>query len=208
VAFAIGALFGDVFIHLLPELAEGGLSVELSLTVLAGIIVFFVLEKVVHWHHCHHAEHSDKCATFTYMSMTGDALHNIIDGIILAGAFLAGPVIGFSTALAVFLHEVPQEIGDFAVLLKGGFSKKKALGFNFLTALTAFVGAGIALVFSFAIQGITPFFIAFAAGSFLYIAGTDLFPELHKEFNSKKAVIQLFFILLGIAVMGLLLFVG
>jgi len=205
VAFAVGALLGDVFIHLLPELAEQEFSIEISLTILAGMLVFFILEKVVKWHHCHDLEHKEVCHTFTYMSLFGDALHNAIDGVIMAGAFLSGNVLGYSTAIAVFLHEVPQEIGDFGILLKGGFTKKRALIFNFLTSLTAFAGAIFTIVFSTVVAGITPFFVAFAAGSFIYIAGTDLFPELHKEHTAKKGFKQIIFIILGIVVMMFLL---
>jgi zinc and cadmium transporter len=209
VAFAAGALLGDVFIHLLPELVEEGFSLVVSFSILLGIVVFFVLEKIIHWHHCHHATHSMACARFSYMSLAGDLLHNVIDGIILAGAFLASPVIGFSTAIAIFLHEIPQEISDFGVLLKGGFSKQKALVFNFVTALSAFVGAGIALLFSTSIEGSIPMLIAFASGSFLYIAGTDLLPQLHesKTFSKRKAIIQLIFLVLGILSMAALLLI-
>lgn len=205
VAFAIGALLGEVFIHLLPELAENGFSVITSMTILIGILTFFVLEKFIHWHHCHHTHHRHDFNRFTYTSIAADAIHNIIDGIILAGAFLASPVLGFSTAIAIVLHEIPQEIGDFSILLKGGFSKKKALAFNFLVSLTSFVGALLAVAFSYAIAGATPYLIAFAAGSFLYIAGTDLFPELHKEYSTKKAIMQLFFLILGMVIMASLL---
>ncbi len=206
VAFAIGALLGDVFIHLFPEIsAEAGFSLDISLAILSGIIVFFVLEKVVHWQHCHNLKHGEVCHRFTYMSLYGDMLHNFIDGVIMAGAFLGGPVLGMSTAIAVFLHEVPQEIGDYAVLIKGGFTRKKALLYNFLTSLTAFAGAIITLFFGKAVAGSTPILLAFAAGSFLYIAGTDLIPELHKDFSAKKALTQVFFILLGVAVMASLL---
>jgi len=205
VAFAIGGLLGDVFIHLLPELSRQGFTPTISLTILAGIITFFILEKVIHWHHCHHASHGPQCPRFTYMSLAADSIHNGIDGMIIAGSFLAGPIVGISTAAAVFLHEVPQEIGHFGILLKGGFSKKKALSFNFLTALVAFAGAILAIIFSSFIQGATPLFLAFAAGNFLYIAGTDLFPELNKHFSTKKAIIQLVFILLGVAIMSIML---
>ncbi|MFA6064956.1 MAG: ZIP family metal transporter [archaeon] len=210
VAFAVGALLGDVFIHLLPELSEKGFSLDISLAILSGVVVFFILEKVVHWHHCHHAHHGKKYHTFTYMSLAGDLLHNAIDGIILAGAFLASPVIGFSTAIAIVLHEIPQEIADFGVLLKGGFSKKKALAFNFITALSAFVGAIFALILGSSINGITPLLIAFAAGSFLYIAGTDLLPQLHDQesFTTRKALMQVIFLLAGMLVMAALLLVG
>ncbi len=208
VAFAIGALIGDVFIHLLPEISKSGITPEISFSILAGIVVFFLLEKVIHWQHCHHANHGKVCHRFTYMSLMGDIIHNFIDGVILAGAFMANPVIGFSTTIAVVLHEIPQEMGDYAVLIKGGFSQRKALAYNFLSSLTSFLGAILTIFFSIIIVGITPLLMAFAAGSFLYIAGTDLFPELHKEFSVKKAILQLFFILLGIGIMSLLLLVG
>ena len=141
------------------------------------------------------------------MSLFGDMMHNFIDGVILAGAFMAGPLIGFSTTIAVALHEIPQELGDYAVLIKGGFTKKRALIYNFFSSLTSFVGALLTLIFGTMIEGLTPLLMAFAAGSFLYIAGTDLFPELHKEFDLKQAIIQLIFILLGIGVMSLLLLI-
>jgi len=210
VAFAVGALLGDVFVHLLPELAEKGFSLDISLAILLGVVVFFILEKVIHWHHCHHVHHKKEFHTFTYMSLAGDLLHNAIDGIILAGAFMASPVIGFSTAIAIVLHEIPQEIADFGVLLKGGFSKKKALALNFISGLTAFLGAIVALILGSAIEGITPLLIAFAAGSFLYIAGTDLLPQLHahEHFSKGKALMQLIFLILGMGVMTLLLLVG
>ncbi len=208
VAFAIGALIGDVFIHLLPEISKEGITPAISFSILAGIVAFFLLEKVVHWQHCHHLSHGKTCHRFTYMSLMGDAVHNFIDGVILAGAFMASPVIGFSTTIAVVLHEIPQEMGDYAVLIKGGFSKPKALAYNFLISLTSFLGAILTIFFSTMIAGITPLLMAFAAGSFLYIAGTDLFPELHREFSVKKAIIQFFFILLGIGIMSLLLIIG
>lgn len=206
VAFAVGALLGDVFIHLLPQLSESGFSVWISLTVLLGIVVFFILEKLVHWHHCHRFAHSaeHKHHSFGHIALAGDALHNFIDGLILAGAFVASPALGVATAIAIILHEVPQEIADFGVLLKSGFSRKKALFYNFLISLTAFVGAGVGLLIS-SFEVFIPFLIAFTAGGFLYLAGTDLLPELHKKFSTKQSVLQLAWIIIGIAVMALLL---
>jgi zinc and cadmium transporter len=206
VAFAIGALIGDVFIHLLPEVIEqAGTGIFVSTAILSGVVTFFILEKIIHWQHCHHTKHGAVCHRFTYMSLIGDVVHNFIDGVILASAFIASPVIGVSTTIAIILHEVPQEIGDFAVLIKGGFTRQKALLYNFFSALTAFVGAIFALIFANTIAGTMPFMMAFAAGSFLYIAGTDLFPELHKEFAPRQAILQLVFIILGILVMASLL---
>jgi len=199
VSLSVGALLGGAFLHLLPELLEEGILKELFIFVLGGILLFFVLEKFVFWHHCHHAEHEHLC--FTYMNLVGDAVHNLLDGILLAGAFLIDINTGFATTIAVLLHEVPQEIGDFGVLLKGGFSKKKALFANFLTALTAFIGAGLALLFNSLIVGIIPILVAVAAGGFIYIAGTDLIPELHKNPKISESVLQLLFILIGIGLM-------
>jgi len=209
VAFAIGALLGDVFIHLLPELSENGLSLDMSLMILIGILAFFVLEKFIRWHHCHHVDHGSVCETpsFGYVALAGDAMHNFIDGLILAGAFIASPAVGVATAIAILLHEVPQEIADFGVLLKSGFTQKKALLFNFLISLTAFLGAGFALVISSTAE-FTPYLIAFTIGGFLYLAGTDLLPELHKKFSKKDGFIQFICIVIGIVIMFVLLSVG
>ncbi len=206
VAFAVGALLGDVFIHLLPQLGENGFSLPISITILIGILCFFVLEKIIHWHHCHHVEHNKVCETpsFGYVALAGDALHNFIDGLILAGAFIVSPALGIATAIAILLHEVPQEIADFGVLLKSGFSQKKALAFNFFISLTAFLGAGVALLI-IQFSEFTPFLIAFTVGGFLYLAGTDLLPELHKRFSKKEALLQFVFIIIGILIMMALL---
>ena len=199
VSLSVGALLGGAFLHLLPELLEEGVLKELFIFILLGMLLFFVLEKFVFWHHCHKSEHTH--LSFTYMNLVGDGIHNLLDGVLLAGAFLIDINTGIATTIAVLLHEVPQEIGDFGVLLKGGFSKKKALIANFLTALTAFIGAGLALLFNSFIEGIVPILVAVAAGGFIYIAGTDLIPELHKNPKIKDSILQLFFILVGIGLM-------
>lgn len=199
VSLSIGALLGGAFIHLIPELAEEGVIAEMSIFILTGIILFFVLEKFVFWHHCHHSKHQHLC--FSYMNLVGDAFHNFLDGVLLAGAFLLSIELGFITAIAIFLHEIPQEIGDFGVLLKGGFSKKKALMANFLISLTAFAGAIFTLIFNSFIEGTIPILVAITAGGFIYIAGTDLIPELHKNPKLKESILQLIFILIGIALM-------
>lgn len=199
VSLSVGALLGGAFIHLIPELAEEGLIGELSIFILVGIILFFVLEKFIFWHHCHHTEH--KHLSFSYMNLVGDGFHNFLDGVLLAGAFLINTSVGFATAMAIFLHEIPQEIGDFGVLLKGGFSRKKALIANFLSALTAFVGAIMVLLFNEIIKGIVPIVVAITAGGFIYIAATDLIPELHKNPKIKNSIMQLFFISIGIILM-------
>lgn len=205
VSFAAGALLGDVFIHLLPEVAETGLSLNISLWILLTIIVFFMLEKYLHWHHhhwnCENQQH--KTRPFVFLNLIGDGMHNFIDGLIIGSTYLLDVKLGLATTLAVALHEIPQEIGDFAVLVYGGLSKFKALIFNFLSALTAVLGTVIALSFQTSDKSLT-ILGAVAIGSFLYIATADLIPEIHRE--QKKTSLQLASFGLGIAIMFLLLF--
>lgn len=210
VSLSAGALFGDAFIHLLPEAVEEfGFSFAISLSVLSGIVIFFILEKVLHWHHHthkHRHDHKEGFHPFAIMNLIGDFVHNFIDGIIIGASYLASVPLGVATTLAVVLHEIPQEIGDFGVLLHGGFSKYEALVFNFLTALSAFFGAVLALSLGSVIENANMFLLPFAAGGFIYIAGSDLIPELHKEVKVSRSVLQLASFLLGIVLMlGLLL---
>ncbi|HLC36817.1 MAG TPA: ZIP family metal transporter [archaeon] len=211
VSFAAGALFGDAFIHLIPESIESiGEPLPVSLMVLSGIIVFFILENVIHWHHAHHIEEKH-AHPFTYLNLIGDAFHNFIDGALIAASFLASIQVGIATTIAVILHEIPQEIGDFAVLIQGGFTKNKALKFNFLTALTAFLGAGITLLISSSFENLEQILLPFTAGGFIYIAGSDLIPELHRESRLKKRLIdtvaQLLAFITGIGLMLALLLI-
>ena len=209
VSFSAGALLGDAFIHLLPEAVEEfGFGLNTSFYVLAGILVFFVSEKIVKWRHCHMHYHDDHVHSFAVMNLIGDGFHNFIDGLIIAASYLVNIPVGIASTLAVAFHEIPQEIGDFGVLLHGGYSKKKALFFNFLTALTAVLGAITALLIGNYFENITLFLIPFAAGGFVYIAGADLIPELHREVKVRKSFLQLLSILLGIFVMYSLLFLG
>ena len=204
VSFSTGALLGGALFHLLPEIvSEHGFTFSISLYIVAGILFSFIIEKFVHWRHCHKAEliHSH-VHSFAYMNLFGDGIHNLIDGLIIGASYLVSIPVGITTTLAVILHEIPQEIGDFGVLLHGGFSKKKALLLNFATALTAVLGAILALVIGSHSVHLTTFLIPFAAGSFLYIAAADLIPELHKETNTKKSFLQLIMLILGIAVMA------
>ena len=206
VSFSAGALFGDAFIHLLPQIVEElGFSLVISLYVLLGVVVFFILEKVVHWHHYHYPHTKEQIHSFAITNLVGDAFHNFIDGLIIGASYLLSLPVGVATTIAVFVHEIPQEIGDFGVLLHGGFTKGKALFFNFITALTAVVGALVALLLSTQIGNITTFLIPLAVGGFIYIAGSDLIPELHKEIQIKKSLLQLMAFILGIMVMVALL---
>lgn len=209
VSFSAGALLGDAFIHLLPELAEiaGGFNARISIYILSGILIFFILEKFVCWQHCHMPITKTHIHEFTYMVLIGDSVHNFIDGLILAGSYLISIPVGIATFVAVFLHEIPQEIGEFGILLHGGFSKKKALTLNFFTALTIILGviAGLALTSFFG--NIEIYLIALAIGGFIYIAGSDLIPELHKETNLKTSLIQTICFIIGILIMLSLLVV-
>jgi len=207
VSFSAGALFGDVFIHLLPEIIEEvGFGLKISVYVMMGIGFFFVIEKFIHWRHCHIPHSKEHIHPFAMMNLLGDGVHNFIDGIIIGASYLASIPVGIATTLAVILHEIPSEIGDFGVLLQGGFSKGKALFYNFITALTAVIGAILALLIGSFVDNLTTFLIPFAAGGFIYIAGSDLIPELHKEVEVKKSLLQFIAIVLGVLVMVLLLF--
>jgi len=206
VSFASGTLLGGAFLHLIPEAVlneHGGSSVESStifMVILGGILLFFLLEKFL-WRHCH--ERECPIHVFAYLNLIGDGVHNFIDGVIIAASFLFTVPLGLATTLAVAAHEVPQEIGDFSVLIYGGFSRSKALIYNLLSALMAVIGAVFMLVFSQLLPSL-PYFLAFAAGSFIYIATSDLIPELHKEKDAWKSLIQFVFLLVGIILMLLL----
>lgn len=207
VSFSAGALLGDVFIHLLPEVVEeAGFTPSISFYILLGIVATFIVEKIVHWHHQHSEDCEDKKHPITFMTLFGDGIHNFIDGLVIGSSYLVSPAVGVATTLAVVLHEIPQEIGNFGVLLHGGYSKTKALLLNLLTAVTAIVGTIVALMLGNQMSGSVVFLSAFAAGNFIYIAGSDLIPDMHREMGVKKSVLQFATLLLGIGVMMLLTF--
>lgn len=205
VSFSAGALLADTFIHLLPEAVEkSGFGLPVSLSILGGIALLFVLEKIIHWHHCHHVDNTHP-HPFVFMNLLGDAVHNFIDGLIIGVSYLVSIPVGIATTIAVILHEIPQEIGDFGILLHGGLSKKKALVLNALSAFMAVIGTIIALAIGTTAENFVDILIPFAAGSFIYIAGSDLIPELHKEMEAKKSFVQFLAFVCGIGVMMLLL---
>lgn len=206
VSFATGALFGDAFIHLLPEIVEEyGFTLTVSLSLLGGILLFFIVEKLIHWHHCHIPPEKGHAHSYSYMVLIGDGVHNFIDGLIIAASYLVSIPIGIATTIAVILHEIPQEIGDFGILVHGGFSKAKALMFNFASGLLSIVGATVALLGSAYIENIELFLVPIAAGGFIYIAGSDLIPEINKNFELKKSILQIIAFVVGIAAMAALL---
>jgi zinc and cadmium transporter len=202
VSLAAGALLGDVFIHLLPESFEAlpnGTSV--GLLVIAGLCFFFLFEKFLHWHH--HSDDIEEAHAHPVgkLVLFSDGIHNFIDGIVIGTSFLVSVPVGIATTLAVILHEIPQEIGDFAVLLHAGYTKRRALWLNFLSAITAIIGT----LFAFAIQGLSETLITWvlpiAAGGFIYIAAADLMPELHKTKSLKHSLLQFIALLLGVFLM-------
>ncbi|MEM4259778.1 MAG: ZIP family metal transporter [Candidatus Woesearchaeota archaeon] len=208
VSFAAGALLGDSFIHLIPEIVESyGFTFQVSLMFLIGILLFFTLEKFICWRHCHIPTSKQHPHHLGVMNLVGDGFHNFLDGVLIAGSYIANTQIGIATTVAVLLHEIPQEIGDFGILLHAGYSKKKALFFNFLSACISIIGAILTLIIGKNIENITLFLIPIAAGGFIYIASSDLIPELHKETSPAKSGFQLFGILLGIGIMAFLLLI-
>jgi zinc and cadmium transporter len=197
VSFAAGALLGAAFLHLLPEAIEGG-GTSVFFYVLIGLLLMFLVEKFLLWYHCHDGE--CKVHAFSYTILFGDGIHNFIDGIIIGVSFLVSIPLGVATALAVAFHEIPQEIGDFAVMLHGGIKRTKVLIYNFLAALMTPLAAVLAYIFSSSLEKAIIPLVAFAAGNFIYIASSDLIPEIHKETKKSKAIAQFFLLLLGILV--------
>src|SRR3990172_6653778 len=208
VSFAAGALLGAAFLDLLPEALEatGG---PIFVYALIGVLVFYMIETFLYWYHCHYGHHHHHAAhhkvhPFAWLNLIGDAIHNFVDGMIIAAAYIVNVPFGIATTIAVVLHEIPQELGDFGILVFGGLSRKKALFFNFLSALTAVLGALAVYYFSMIFNNISQFLVPFAAGGFIYIASADLLPELHKERNIQRAFTQLFFFLLGVAIIWIM----
>ena len=204
VALASGALMGGAFIHLLPEAVEKTDGQSVFLWVLVAFVVFFIVEKFFQWRHCH-KEHCE-IHSFGYMTLVGDGLHNFIDGLIIAAAFVESNSLGFVVTAVVILHEVPQEIGDFGTLLYSGFKKKKALLINFLSAVTAVVGGVIGYFWASSSENFINILIPFAAGGFIYIGASDLLPEIRKTTKIKESVGTMVMFILGIAIIYLMRF--
>lgn len=206
ISFSAGGLLGDTFIHLLPEaVSTSGFSVKISIYVILGIAVSFIMEKMIHFRHCHHPTTSNHPHPFAVMNLFGDSVHNFIDGIIIGAAYLLDFHVGIATTIAVILHEIPQEIGDFGILLSGGFSKAKALFLNFMTALFSLIGVIVTLFAGAYIENTTVFLLPFASGTFIYIANADLIPELHKEVAISKSLLQFLLFSAGVGIMFLIL---
>jgi zinc and cadmium transporter len=208
VSFAVGGLFGGAFFHLIPESFENfKKSSSASLLIITGILLFFILEKFLHWMHDHEKSFSSTPVKVQGpLNIVADAFHNFIDGILIAASFIIDRELGMATTIAVLLHEIPQEIGDFGVLIHSGYTVTRALFYNFLSALTAFIGVFTVFAMGSSAQVVAHYVIPLAAGGFIYLAGSDLIPELHNENSFRKSVFQLLTMLLGFAILFLLTF--
>lgn len=218
VSYAIGALLGAVFLDILPEAIKLTSNVAaLSATVLGGILLFFILEKLVLWRHCHHDHceaHEPKVEVMHdhgrsgMMIILGDTFHNFVDGIIIAAAFLTDIQLGIVTSMAIIAHEIPQEVGDFAILMHSGYSKIQALKLNLISSFASVAGAVLGYFTLQTVQSWIPSLLALAAASMIYVSVADLIPGLHKRAQLKDTLQQVSLILLGVgsvALMGVLL---
>ncbi len=215
IPLAVGALLGDAFFHLIPEAFQNSTNPALtSFLLVLGVVSFFILEKYLRWHHrshenpTHTAEGAEKSKHLGSLILVSDGLHNFIDGIIIGASYLVGIEIGIATTLAIIFHEIPQEIGDFGVLLYAGYKRNAALFYNFLSALTAVLGTAFVLIFGAVSEGLAENAIPFAAGVFIYIASSDLVPELHKKSGGAKNLFyEIIGMTLGLLAMYFLLFI-
>ncbi len=196
-SYATGTLLGAAFLGMIPKGMQQAPALSVSSTVLGGIVLFFFLEKMVIWRHCHDAE-CEVHSSAGPLILIGDAFHNFVDGFVIAAAFLTSIPLGIAASLAVIAHEIPQEVGDFAILLESGYSRTRAMVLNMLSSLTTLPGAVIAYFFLGATMEAVPYILAISAASFIYIAVADLVPSLHHQIGFKSALRQLLLILAGI----------
>jgi len=202
VGFAAGVMLTTAFIDLIPESLEHNTNENIYVFGLLGVVLFFFLERFVVWFHHHHGVQTKPAA---YLILLGDGIHNFFDGMAIAAAFLINPSVGFLTTIAIAAHEVPQEIADFSILISGGMSRTKALFYNFLSALTALIGAFLGYFFLNLFTAITPLLLFFSAGVFIYIACSDLIPDLHQHFKTKRKWAATLPFVIGISVTYLLI---
>jgi len=207
VSYASGTLLGAAFLGLIPHALDHAEAHLVLGTVLIGMVIFFVLEKLVLWRHCHDGECEVHSAAGPLILM-GDAFHNFTDGVVIAGAFLSSFPLGVATALAVIVHEAPQEVGDFAILLDSGYPQWKAYLYNALSSLSTLLGAILAYFFLSQVQTAISYILALSAASFIYIATADLIPSLHRQFGLGPSVRQLLLMLAGIGTIVLFHFHG
>jgi len=204
VAFAAGTMLGAAFFDVLPEAIEIA-GTNTFFYVLVGILIFFILERYIHWHHCHHLhENHKKIEPYVYLNLIGDCIHNFIDGTIIAASFLTNLQLGIISTIAIASHEIPQEIGDFAIMIKGGLKPKKGLLYNLLSALLCVIGGLTTLFFISISQSVKPILLSIAGGGFIYLSLVDIVPDLHKEIKTQTIIIEGFSLIMGILTMFLL----
>lgn len=204
-SISVGVLLSTVFMGFMPEIAEHEYSIKIAYIIMTGFLVMFILEKFVHYHHNKKCENNDCGHGHAYnlapINLIGDGIHNFIDGLVIAGSYAVNIGLGIATTISIIFHEVPQEIADFGVLLFSGLSKKKAIIFNFLSALTAIIGAAIGVLYLN--EHFTEYIIPFAAGNFIYIAATNLLPQLHRHCKLKESVVHIVAIIIGVLIVTL-----
>lgn len=200
VALSAGGLMGGAFFHLLPEALTKLDAMTVFVDLLIGFSVFFLLERLILWRHCH--DGVCEVHPFTYLNLIGDCVHNFIDGFVIAASYLVDIHVGIVTTFAIVMHEIPHELGNFGVLVFGGFKPRRALFLNFLTALMAIAGALIGYFLTDIYHGLILFVLPFTAGNFIYIASTDLVPELHKEPKLSKALLAFVVFIAGLVLMA------
>jgi zinc and cadmium transporter len=199
-AFAAGTLLGTVFFDLLPEAVESAGDINVYFWTLFGILAFFLLERFIHWFHHHQLDYDDEPIKPTVpLIVVGDSVHNFIDGVVIAATFMVSIPLGIVTTLAVAAHEIPQEIGDFGLLLHNGVKRKRVLMLNFISALAALAGAFLFFMIGSRFEAVLPALLAITAGFFLYIAASDLIPEIHHENRKGFAVIETTLMFAGVA---------
>lgn len=202
ISLSTGVLLGDAFLHLLPEALERINDLQtVMLEVIAGILLFFNLEKAIRWRHHRHLETAKAIKPLASMNLLGDALHNFIDGTLIGGSFLISPAAGWATTAGLLLHELPQEVGDVGTLLFGGYTIRRALLYNLLAAFTCLLGIGVILLAGLWLDTYLSYILPFAAGGFIYIAASDLIPELHRAPQSGRSWLQSVCMLVGIGLM-------
>jgi len=206
IGFAAGGLIGGAFLHLLPEAVGQSGNGYVFFYTLIGFTVFFLMERYFYWRHCH--DGVCDVHAFTYLNLIGDGIHNFTDGLIIAASFVTNFRLGIVTTLAVIFHEIPQEMGDFGILVYGGLKKSRALFFNFICALSAILGALTEYFLSTVTRNISLFLISFTAGGFIYIAASDLIPELHRQKDTQRANIAFLAFILGLVFMAFAKVVG
>ncbi|MDP2783418.1 MAG: ZIP family metal transporter [Sulfurimicrobium sp.] len=206
-SYATGTLLGAAFLGMLPKALEKAPALAISGTVLAGLVGFFILEKLVIWRHCHDETCEEHSHQGGVLILVGDAFHNFVDGVVIAAAFLTSPALGVATALAIIAHEIPQELGDFAILLHSGLSKARAFAYNLLSSLATLPGAIIGWFWLAEVRQAISFVLAISAASFIYIAVADLVPGLHRRTGARAVASQTLLILAGIGTIAFFHFV-